>query len=252
MPPAVLSVRVRADVRQARRALDDYQRRQLPFATAKAVNATLLDVQAAARAHVHQTYQVRRAAFLDQLVKISQFATKARPVGVVGIQGPNANPSRGDLLAKFEAGGTKTAREGRTVALPIRNGAVQGAIIPVSRRPKALLGDDAERRAYIERASRRGKKRAAPAVPRPLRRSRAFVVRTASGTGAILERVGRGKGSQLRVLYGLATRTRVAASLQFGTTATRVVRARFRQHLAEQLAQALATARPPRGAGGRP
>ena len=219
----VVSVRVSGDVRRLRASLDRLGQQQLPFATMRAVNRTLEDVQAAERAHIARVFRVRRPDFINRLVKIGpgDFATKANLVGRVGIQGPRA-----DILAKFELGGPKVFT-GRTIALPATIRLNKSEIIPRGRRPRRLLDNP---------------------------RNRAFIVRTATGTGLVLQRTGRkqvgphqvGRDPRLRVVYGLARQAQIPATLEFQATGRAVVRGRFALNLRAALTEALATARPVR------
>jgi hypothetical protein len=199
-------------VRRTGPKLTDVAARQLPFATALAINRTLEEIQGAARAGIRERFTLRRPTFVERLVKINNAdrARKDRLAGRVGIQG-----ARADLLTKFEAGGTKRPA-GRSIAVPIDAKRTKADIVRAGQRPRRVLEDP---------------------------RSRAFMVRGPDGRGVIKQRVGRGRGAQVRVLFGLTPRAELPASLRFHETAERTARARFSTNLQGFLGYALRTAR---------
>ena len=81
----------------------------------KALNATILDGQKSARSNIAERFTLRRSAFILNTVKIERgnFATKENLRAGVGIDRTR------DILAKFEDGGTKTPREGSSIAIPV-------------------------------------------------------------------------------------------------------------------------------------
>jgi len=98
-----------------RSRLLDSASRQLPFATATAINSTATDFQAAERAGIAARFTVRRAQFILRTVKIARgdFATKRKLEARVAI-----DPTR-DVLAKFERGGQKRPRGQDPLSVPI-------------------------------------------------------------------------------------------------------------------------------------
>jgi hypothetical protein len=148
-----VSIDVTATVRDFAATLDQFHQRQLPFATANAINDTLLEVQTAERAHIHAAFTVRRTSFIDNLVKITKFAKKDDPSGEIGIRGPNSAPDRADILTKFETGGTKTPRSS-SHALPAHRGeAHEGGHHPPQRTPPRAAhqpAQDARLQAHVQ------------------------------------------------------------------------------------------------------
>lgn len=92
-------------------------RKRLAFATAQALNDTVLDMQVAERANLDRKFAVRKHAFFYRLIKIFTFASvgKDRAYAEIGIDNTKARV----LLSEFEKGGVKKSEKGKNVAVPI-------------------------------------------------------------------------------------------------------------------------------------
>lgn len=89
--------------------------RQLPFATATALNQTAKDAQVAIQQSIASQFVLRQPRWILQGVKIEQFVKKSSAQFAITIR---LDPSR-QLLAKFETGGSKEATDpARPVAIP--------------------------------------------------------------------------------------------------------------------------------------
>lgn len=110
---------------------------QFPFAISKTINATALDFQRFQRLHQRNVFEVRRAAFVDRSVKIKPFARKTSLEAVVTVDPPGGQ-ARADILTKFEPGGRKTAKDGRSVAVPFEAGRTKKGIIRKGERPRSF------------------------------------------------------------------------------------------------------------------
>lgn len=209
-----IQVRVNVDVDEFLGELSDLSKRQAPFALSRGLNAIALDAQSAMRKRIHRNFTVRRAQFIDRLVKIEQFAKKSSLYVRFGIAGPRA-----DILTKFEAGGPRPTLSAH-VALPIEAKRGKSGVIPRGQRPRALLSD------------RKAK--------------RTFVIKTAGGRELLLQRVGKGKRSRTRVLYGFtpAGSVRIPASLGFERTVLGVINGRALAHIRREFDRVLANELP--------
>ena len=199
--------------------------RQIPFATSRAINFTLNDIQAAERQHLDSAFILRRRSFIEQTIKINSEdrASKTKLVGTVRI-----DPTR-DFLAKFEKPGVKRSRSGGSLALP--SGILRrkrSDVVPASMRPKAFQ--------FQLTRTKKGKVQFKGA-------KRTFIVETGVFSGGILQRIGRGAGSRLVVLYWFQRAVQLPPVLGFETTARRVTAARFQLNFNRALDEAIRTAK---------
>ncbi|MBE0672638.1 MAG: hypothetical protein IH588_18840 [Anaerolineales bacterium] len=90
---------------------------------------------------------------------------------------------------------------------------------------------------------RRTKTEVIAKAQRPTRLKRAFKIETDSGVPLLLQRVGRGARSLLRVMYQLTSRAKIRPELNFVKQGRVVVFRVWKRNFDEALAQALRTAR---------
>jgi hypothetical protein len=207
------------------------QREQIPFAVSKALNAVGLDVQAREREQLRETFTLRRPEWADRSVKITHFAKKTELYTTVAISPPGGN--RGDILGKFETETEKRARDGHTIAIPIRARRNKRDIIVGKDRPKAFNFQQQGGRIVGDRGT--------------------FLVRRPDGTGLILQRARRsakgrtlgykGKDSSVFALYLLVPRAELQPDLRFVPTAMEVVGRLWETQFGIAFDAALASAR---------
>ena len=179
--------------------------KQIPFATALALTRTAKEVQREEIAHIRTAFTVR-GSWLREGGRFGVGITPASKENLVAIV-----ESRAPWLEDHEEGAMRTP-EGAHFAVPqkdIRRTKTQ--VIARSQRPKAL--------------------------------KRAFKVETKRGIPLLLQRIGRGKRSVLRVMYQLTGQARIAPRLRFVETGKAVVERVWRRMLAEALDRAIRTAR---------
>lgn len=157
---------------------------QVPFANSLALNNLSKQFQADQVRNMNRTFNVRRRTFVNRAVKIKPFATKRRPYAQIQIE-PPGGPSRADILAKFEEGGTKRPRTSR-LAVPDEVRRTGTGFISKANRPRALE-----------------------------RRKRVFAIKRPGGQGGIYQRIGRRRNSEIRRLYLFAPEARIPATLGF-------------------------------------
>ena len=132
-----MNLTVKFDTTQIEKALGELKS-ELPYATSVAINNTLVDVQTANINHMRDVFTIRREAFLKRSVKITRFAKKTDLTGTIEIADVGGKRTA-DIFTKFERGGTKTATQGRNVAIPSSQvKPSKSGIIPKSRRPANL------------------------------------------------------------------------------------------------------------------
>ncbi|MBE0568839.1 MAG: hypothetical protein IH577_04100 [Deltaproteobacteria bacterium] len=179
--------------------------KQLPFATALALTRTAKEVQREEIAHIRSAFTVR-GSWLREGGKFGVGITPASKQDLVAVV-----ESRAPWLEAHEEGATRTPA-GSHFAIPqadIRRTKTQ--VIARSHRPKAL--------------------------------KRAFKVGTRKGIPLLLQRIGRGKRSALRVMYQLTGKAEIKPRLQFFETGRAVVDRTWKQIFSEALERAIRTAR---------
>ena len=214
MPPLL---DVEFDSRDTERFLGSLAK-QTPFALSVAINDTLKDAQKVQRTHQRRVFTVRRPQFVDRSVKIRPFATKRTLEGTMAIDPPGGQ-KRADILAKFERGGQKRARDGRHLAIPIDVKRTKAGVVSRRNRPKGF---------NFKRVGRsiRGERRT-------------FII---PGVG-IFQRVGRRKNSRIRLLYAFKTQVPIDRRLDFIANAERVVQRMFDKNFDRAFDRAVVTAR---------
>lgn len=178
---------------------------QIPFATALALTKTAKEIQREEITHIRSSFSVR-GSWLREGGKFGVGITPASKQALVAVV-----ESRAPWLEAHEEGMTRTPA-GSHFAIPqadIRRTKTQ--VIARSHRPKAL--------------------------------KRAFKVETKKGIPLLLQRVGRGKRSVLRVMYQLTGKAKIEPRLRFIETGRTVVDRVWKQIFSEALDRAIRTAR---------
>ena len=214
-------------------------RDQLPFVTARTINAVALSFQKAQREHQHRIFDVRNRTFIDRSVKIKPFAKKTSLFARVSIDPPGGQ-ERADILTKFESGGTKRPRDGRSLAVPADAQRLKRGRVRKADRPKELgfrlHGKGPEAEVF------RGKKRT-------------FLIRRPDGTGGIYRRTGSStamvsslatrnvRDSNIQTLFRFTPTARIDSNLNFVSIAQRVVAAELGEAFNREFDRAVRTAR---------
>lgn len=213
--------------------------KQGPFAVSTAINETLKKAQADQRAHQRNVLEVRNTRFVDQAVKIKPFATKTALFGVIQVD-PPGGAARRDILTKFESGGTKTPKGGRSIAVP--EGVKKSAKgVRAGFRPSDLGFAPHGRSGKVFKGA-----------------SRTLLIRTGRG-GMILQRTGkgrvrvssvrtrksgyRGRRSGLKLLYILTPSARIGATLKFERTVMHAIGRHAEREMVAAWHRAVKTAR---------
>lgn len=226
-----MEIRVSLDATDVDRKLLHLHSHQVPFATSVALNEVAKQGQARQHRHMLTTFNVTRPAFVGKAVKIKPFATKRSHEVVLKIE-PPGGAGRADVLSKFEDGGTKTARDGGRLAIPVDARRGRTGALSKSQRPKAfnfrLKGSGPTAQVY------EGDKRT-------------FMIRRNDGTGGIFQRLGgitaeaagplgrdaagqftvgskRKRKGRVRMLYSFARTGRIDDRLEFEDNITGEVR----------------------------
>jgi hypothetical protein len=113
--------------------------KQIPFALAGAINASVKKAQAKQIAHMQGAFTIRRPTFLKQSVKITQFAKKNTLSATLAIDSPGDSD---DIFAKFEKRTIKKPTKGTNLAIPIVGSPIrrsERSIVKTIDKPRALL-----------------------------------------------------------------------------------------------------------------
>lgn len=221
------------DLKVAFDGLDDVKaelsgiREQIPYATSRAINAVLDDIQTAVRSTLPSEFHVRAPEWLDRTIYIApqDRAKKDDLNGTVRV-----NPDR-DVLAKFEDETVKTPRSAANLAIPIFRESAPDLVVkrgdPLSL--KNIM-------ASLQKSTGRVKKKRGLIGPQQLQT--VFLAKTARGT-VILERT----GATTRVLYAFKPSVPIKPDLRFDETAMTTAVAMWEQRAQEALDLAISTAK---------
>lgn len=185
--------------------------RQAPFAASVALNQLVNAAQRDIRNRLPGNFMLRRKSFIERTIfrqPGEDFATKTRLQA-----GLRIHPER-DVLAKHEDGGSKRAREGRHVAVPVAAPRTAAGIVKEAYRLKALRGN--------------------PKV---------FRVDRPGGDPIIAEQLGRGRNQRIRVLYLLKRAVWLKPRLGFHETAAATIDREWERAVRDGIDRALRTAR---------
>ena len=244
------------DVKPFSLFLTDLERRQLPYATSVALNATADYAQAAVRQKMRKTFFIRSSnseRWLLNQVMIPRFAraTKAKlSVSLMIDPASQGKATRGSFLPGMEQGfmrssprtiGSSMLFRAGSIAVPTRETPFEQ--IPRSLYPSSLglqerrdISGDMQKvwigRGKLRRQQTHGLKG----------KRRTFVVRTGAGRGLVLQRFGPGKG-QVRTLFLIRPPAFVQARPFFFDTAIDEFNTRILANLRYAFAQAMESAR---------
>jgi hypothetical protein len=203
--------------------LDEIRRNQVPFAMSLAMNVTMEQVQLAQRHRIESQMTLRRRTFVLRLVKIAaeDRAVKDRLTSSVRIEGPKAQPQRGQVLTRHETGGARHGKNGAPLFLPTQRlrptpaSAISQALYPA----KLMVNGSPAGRGIFTLTPDMGSKL------------------TGRGAG-IFRRVGHGKGGLIKLWRYLPTTT-LDPSLAFDVTFHAIVTAEFNKNFTGALGYAL-------------
>lgn len=187
-------------------------RDQLPFAIAKAINATAIDFQKRQQAGMRARFTIRRDWTLRGIkINREDFANKQKLEAIVHVES-----DRGFLL-KFETGGIDRPIRARSITVPVDVDRTKTGLVSGRLKGKALAF-----------------KSVSPSTS--IGRRRTFSIR---GKG-IFQRLPAG---QTRTLFTFARSVRIDPILRFESTAVSTVRLNFESHFAREFDNAVRTAR---------
>jgi len=159
------------------------------FAASVGMNRTLNEAQDAIRAGLGGNFTLRRERFIKDTIYRKpgeDFASKTTLVAGVRIREDR------DVLAKFEAGGVKTPRTGKALAIPVGVKRNKADIVTKANSVRSLL---ASGKAFIK-------------------------------NGRVWQKIGRGKRAVLKLAYVFKPSVKLAPDLHFVETGAKVINER--------------------------
>lgn len=214
-----MNIRVQVDTKELVRRMGALAQKA-PQALANGINKTAEELQRVQRESQRRAFTVRRPQFVDRAVKIKPFARRNSLFAIVMIDPPGGQ-DRASILTQHEQGGQKHARSGSRVAVPIE-----------ARRNKSDIVQKGQRIRALNLHKEGG---------RIIGARRTFMVK--GPNPAVLQRVGKGKRSKVRVLYSLERSVPLRPRLHFKQNAERVVRQSFARNSEAGIIEAIERAR---------
>lgn len=206
----MFTLSVKADIRKVAKALDDVARKQLPFATAQAINATAEKVRIAERDNLLEVIDGPTPFTLNSVAV--KRATKSNPVALVYVK-----PVAAAYLLPYEIGG-KNKLNSKALLKPVGAKVNQYGNLPrnlvkrIASKQNAFIGKVQTKNGVVDGVWQRTKK-------------------------------SRGKRAGLKLMVKFEDAHDVRQRLDYRGVAKRVVSATFRGELDRAIGKALATAR---------
>lgn len=206
----MFTLSVKADIRKVAKALDDVARKQLPFATAQAINATAEKVRIAERDNLLEVIDGPTPFTLNSVAV--KRATKSNPVALVYVK-----PVAAAYLLPYEIGG-KNKLNSKALLKPVGAKVNQYGNLPrnlvkrIASKQNAFIGKVQTKNGVVDGVWQRTKKT-------------------------------RGKRAGLKLMVKFEDAHDVRQRLDYRGVAKRVVAATFRGELDRAIGKALATAR---------
>jgi hypothetical protein len=152
----MFSISVRADIRKISRALDEFAYKQLPFATAQAINATAEKLRIAQRANMSKVLDAPTPFTLNAIA--IKKATKSNPTAIVYVK-----PVAAAYLMPYETGGLNKLNSAALLK-PVRAKVNQYGNLPrnlvkrLAARPNAFVGKVKTKTGVVDGVWQRTKK----------------------------------------------------------------------------------------------
>lgn len=242
-----MSLSITMNLAEVNAAVKALFRSQLPYATMRAINAALLEIQTAERAEMRDDFTIRQPRFADLNVKIPRggFATKSKLSGEMRLAAPGGQ-ERPSLFSPFEAGGTRRAKTRESpLAVPSKNirpsesMVVPRALYPTNLRlvPRKDISGGAL--AAKKHTTKRG-------VVQLKGKRRTFVLDPATMFGVqvwgVYQRTGKKRGD-IRLLWTYRMGVKQPRLYPFSKVAERLVAKRYEALFDAAFAEAIRTAR---------
>lgn len=206
----MFTVSVKSDIRNVARALDDLARKQLPFATAQAINATAAKVKEAEQENMRKVLDAP-TPFTVNSVAVKK-ATKGNPVALVYVK-----PVAASYLLPYETGGLNKLNS-QALLKPIGAKVNQYGNLPrnlvkrLTGRPNVFVGKIQTKGGLVDGVWQRTKQT-------------------------------RGKRAGLKLMVKFEDAHEATQHLDYAGVGKRVVAATFRGELDKAVAKAMASAR---------
>jgi len=197
--------------------------RQIRFAATNALNDTVFEARDTERNLIEGDFIVRREWVL-QGIQVPKGAKATRD----NLETELVLEAKRDFLAKFEEGGIKRPRGGHSLAVPHDESFRRSQVVPKGKRPKALAFK--LHRTSTGKAQFKGEQRT-------------FIIEKSTFERGIFQRIGRGRRSDIRLLYWLTRAALISPDLHMERTAREVAVKSYQRHFNRRFIEALRTAR---------
>jgi len=221
-----MNIQIRVDTTPAQRVVGEMAR-QIPYAVSRSLNEVADLGQHEERTKLDTRFILRRPQFILRTIKRNagiypsgDFSDKQHLVAIVRVD------AKADFLAKFEAGGEKTARSGGSVSVPIAARPNALAIVPKRLRPRELH--------FKKHTTKRGKIQEKGDYG-------TFILRNVPVPG-IYQRVGHVRGS-IRLLYAFRPSVEIKPILGLEAEMRTTVEENWKRVFTAWFKRALETAR---------
>lgn len=233
-----VGIGIEVKFRATRKAFSNLEKKQFPFALARALTRTAQDGQSAIRARTKRAFDLRGKYTLRNL-RVKP-AKKADVVNLHAAYSEVYTDKRIPYMPQHEPGDIKKAKESRNIAVPMRG--IKSKRYRTSRGtkkqylPSTLIG-----KSIVARGSR-------SVGPRPAGKGRSkqknvFVIRSKRTGVRLMVRRKTVKAKPLEFLWAFVPRARIKPSWRFEQTIKQRVSRTFNKHFRRSMARAVATAR---------
>lgn len=223
-----MQIRIDSDIKLFRKQLNNFQKKQLPFAAANAITSTLFQVKTYV---INTTWPaavtVRNKRFLNAALRVRKANKKRLRAG-----GSLYDRLNRDLLSLQAEGGTKRPVSGRNIAIPVNVKRLKSGKISLKKRPRNIPDS------FVTNLRNKG-----PAVWQRLKTGRTTRKQRKTDVKS-MRRTRRPRIKRLRLMYELESSARIDQRFDFYQDAIAVTRRRIVQNLERSMAWALDRAQP--------
>lgn len=199
------------NTKELEKSLNELAQSQLPYATSKAINASLIDAQTAMIGQAKSALTIRNDRFLKQSYKITKFAKKIDLSATLALSNVGSRDTA-NIFGRLEDGEQKNGFRGGMIAIPSKNVKTSSkGIITKANRPRALKNS--------------------------------FKGEVFGHVEGIFQRYGTTKRPKVRLMYTLKPSVRVPDRLEFNTVTPATFSKVIDGHMNTELANAIATAK---------
>lgn len=227
-----MAIKVKVDFRDTVKALNVLEKKQVPFATAKALTRLAQLAQTAVKKNLPKRFDLRRKSFITSRIKI--ISAKKKDVNTLKAFSAVKTHDQISFMVAHEKGKTRR-KQGGSFSVPSRITKSEGYRKKTGGRKKTKLPSHLLK---DYPASQRGKRGS-----RAQTKGRKPFILDDGGKAFIVRRLTTKKNSPLKLIYTFAKKIRIKPTWGFEKTVNGVVKANAKRIFEKELSNALATAR---------